>query len=175
MNSRMSSVYTRVTSLVIVLLSAGWSAAQASSKQPEIVKAEIDSGGQIHILDSTGREVIPPEDKDQADCSSPKMAEDKHTVGWLAEYANEGPSYPLPLVLVIYRDGKIIQQIGRGQSIWDWQFRKRGDEVAFWIGPTHGDFIPHFELHDVRSGKLLAQWDGHLDQKHPSWVDGLKE
>jgi hypothetical protein len=159
----------------IIVATAYWSVAQSFAKVAEIVKVEIDSDGRIHITDSAGKEVVPPEDRDQANCSSPKVAEDKHTVGWLAEYPNDANSYPLPLALVIYRNGKIIRQISPGQSIWDWQFIKAGSQVAFWIGPTHGEFIPHFELHDVRSGKLMAQWDGHLDQEHPSWVDGLKE
>ncbi|HYA23313.1 MAG TPA: hypothetical protein VEF05_04080 [Terriglobales bacterium] len=169
------SILVGVVLTPIIVATAYWSAAQASSRAAEVLKVEIDSGGRIHITDSAGKEVIPPEDKDQANCSSPKVAQDKHTVGWLAEYANAGNSYPLPLALVIYRKGKIIQQISPGQSIWDWQFIKTGSQVAFWIGPTHGEFVPHFELHDVRSGKLMAQWDGHLEQAHPSWVDGLKE
>jgi hypothetical protein len=161
--------------LAIVILTASWSFAQVSPSQPEILKAEIDPAGKIHIFDSAGHETIPPQDKDQVSCSSPQIAEDKHTVGWLAEYAHEGPSYPLPLALVLYRNGKVIQRIGPGQSIWDWQFLKGGNQVAFWTGPTHGEFVPHFELHDVRGGKLREEWDGHLDQKHPAWVDGLKE
>jgi hypothetical protein len=160
---------------VISALSSARLAAESTPKPSDIVTVEVDSGGKIHILESAGHETMAPEDKDQASCSSPKIAEDKRTIGWLAEYPNDDNSYPLPLALVIYRDGKIIRQIGLGQSIWDWQFLKAGAEVAFWIGPTHGDFVPHFELHDVRSGKMLAQWDGHLDQRHPAWIDGLKE
>lgn len=170
-----SLVYAVLAVAVVVATTACCSVAQGSAKPPDVVKVDIDSTGKIHITDSAGKEVVPPEDKDQADCASPKVADDKQTVGWLAEYPNPSNSYPLPLALVLYRAGKVINQITPGQSIWDWQFVRAGNEVAFWIGPTHGDFVPHFELHDVRTGKQLAQWNGHLDQKHPSWVDGLKE
>jgi hypothetical protein len=172
----MSRTYRRVIlALAVILAVTSWSPAQGSAKASEIVKTDIDSRGRIHIIDSAGKEAVPPFDNDQVDCSSAKIAEDRHTVGWLAEYPNCCTSYPLPLALVIYRDGAILRQIAPGQSIWDWQFLRQGSRVAFWIGPTHGDFIPHFELHDARSGKLLAQWDGHVDQKHPAWVEGLKE
>jgi hypothetical protein len=164
-----------LTFIAIVAPAPNWSVAQAVSKSSQIVKVDMDSGGKVHVFDSVGHDSISPQDKDQVSCSSPKIAEDKRTVGWLAAYPNCCTSYPLPLALVIYRDGKVIRQFQPGQSIWDWQFLKGGAEVAFWIGPTHGDFVPHFELHDVRSGKLLAQWDAHLDQKYPNWVDGLKE
>lgn len=157
------------------LLSSSPSAAQSGAKPVVIIKVDIDSAGQVHIIDSAGHETIPPKDKDQVSCESARIAEDRRTVGWLAEYANAANSYPLPLALVLYRDGKIIRQIGLGQSIWDWQFVNSVNRVAFWTGPTHGGFIPHFELHDVASGKLLAQWDGHLYQRHPAWVDGLEE
>ncbi|HXY02991.1 MAG TPA: hypothetical protein VEI49_05395 [Terriglobales bacterium] len=164
-----------VALVVSAVLSAYSPAAEPTSKNDDVVRVDIDSAGKIHIFDSAGHETMPPPDKDQVSCSSAKIAEDKHTVGWLGEYPNDSNSYPLPLALVIYRGGKVIHEFGPGQSIWDWQFLKAGAEVAFWIGPTHGDFVPHFELHDVRSGKVLAQWDGHIDQKHPAWVDGLKE
>ncbi len=76
---------------------------------------------------------------------------------------------------MIYRKGKVIQHFAPGQSIWDWQFVENGKQVAFWTGPTHGEFKPHFELHDVNSGRLEASWDGHVYEKHADWVSGLKE
>jgi hypothetical protein len=158
-----------------IIASLAMSTYSRAAEPSPILKVNIDPAGKIHILDSAGHETTPPQDKDQVSCSSAKIAEDKHTVGWVGEYSNADNSYPLPLALVIYRDGSVIREIEPGQSIWDWHFLKSGAEVAFWVGPTHGDFIPHFELHDVRSGRLLAQWDGHVDQKHPTWVDGLKE
>jgi len=173
----MSNLVTRLVLAMAptAVLMAYCFAGSSGLKSTEIIKVDIDSSGKVHLLDSAGHEVVPPADKNQADCRSAKIAEDRRTVGWLAEYPNADNSYPLPLILVIYRDGRVIQQIEPGQCIWDWQFLERGAEVVFWTGPTHGDFVPHCELHDVSNGKLLAHWDGHLDHKHPSWVDGLKE
>ena len=159
----------------VLFLSLATMSAQNTTTAAEIAKVDIDSARRVHVVDSSGHEASPPASKGQVSCSSAKIADDKHTAGWLAEYENPNNSYPLPLALVIFRNGAIVREIGIGQSIWDWKFAKAGSEVAFWTGPTHGDFVPHFELRDVRTGRLLAQWDGHLDQKHPGWIDGLKE
>ncbi len=162
----------------LLTLSLCWSQlAFAKTGSSSVTKADLDADGNLHIIDSRSREFVAPKKDDQADCRSPKIAEDKRTVGWLAEYPNPGTSYPIPLSLLIYRDGKIIREIrpNNALAIWDWRFLKSGTEVAFWSGRTHGNFVPHFELRDVRSGRLLAEWDGHVYEPHPAWVSGLKE
>jgi hypothetical protein len=53
--------------------------------------------------------------------------------------------------------------------------REAGKRVAFWMGPLHGDFAPHFELRDVQGGRLLAEWDDRVSEPHPAWVTGLEE
>ena len=140
----------------------------------EIEKVYIGPDNQVRLL-LKGNETSAPKLKDQVSCSSPKLSDDKQTAGWLVQYDNCCNSYPLPLTLVIYRHGSVIQRLRPGQSIFDWQFLKDGRQVAFWTGPTHGDFVPHFELHDVQSGKMLTEWNGHLDGPHPAWVSGLKD
>jgi hypothetical protein len=150
--------------------------AQTASRGEGVLIAAVsaDKDGQIHIKDSRGIETLPPQEKNQEGCRLPKIADDQRTVGWLVEFANCCTSYPIPLQLVIFRDGQVIRRIDSG-PIWEWQFLKAGKQVAFWTGPTHGDYVPHFELHDARSGRLLAHWDGHIEEKHPAWVSGLKE
>jgi hypothetical protein len=140
-----------------------------------IEKVYVDSAGLIHLV-SNGIDKLAPKETDQVTCDRPKLAEDGKTAGWLVNYENCCTSYPVPLSLMIYRHGKIVRRFGSSlQSIWDWQFLKSGKQVAFWTGPVHGDFVPHFELHDIASGRLLAEWNGHVDDKHPAWVSGLRE
>lgn len=159
-----------------LILSALMALAATGNQQDEnvIEKVYATPDGQVHLV-RRGVDKIAPKEKDQASCASPKLSEDRRTAGWLVNFDNPDNSYPIPLSLVIYRDNQVIQRFAPGQSIWDWQFLGNGTKVAFWIGPTHGDFVPHFELHSVLTGRLLAQWDGHLDRRHPNWVDGLKE
>jgi len=52
--------------------------------------------------------------------------------------------------------------------IYNWQFRK--GRVAFSSGPTHGDYVPNYELHDVKTGRLVAQWRGKDAESVPSWA-----
>jgi hypothetical protein len=142
-----------------------------------ITKTDIDSKGNIHIFDSSSDEVVPPKAGEQVACSSPKIAQDRRTVGWLEDYPNCCTSYPISLGLSIYRNEKVIQHIQPEDNlaIWDWQFVKGGRQVAFWTGPVHGDFKPHFWLYDVGNERWRAKWNGHLDEKPPSWTAGLRE
>jgi hypothetical protein len=146
-----------------------------ADKSRSIGAVAVGSDKKIHVMYGDGTEHIVPGEKGQVDCASAKVAEDKRTTGWLVEVDNCCTSYPIPLSLVVYRGARVIQHFEPGQAIWDWQFLNNGTQVAFWIGPTHGAFRPHFELHDVRSGRLLGEWDGHVTDKHPAWVSGLKE
>jgi hypothetical protein len=58
-----------------------------------------------------------PKSKDQVGSRELRIADDKKTVGWLAEYENCCTSYAVPLKLVIYRDGKVRQRLGDGMMI----------------------------------------------------------
>jgi hypothetical protein len=170
---RNSARFVLVFLVPAVLFEMGLHYAVADSTLIKAVNTGSDK--QVHIVHDDGREEIIPKEKNQVDCTATKIAEDGRTAGWLIQSENCCTSYPIPLTLVIYRDGEIIRRFAPGQSIWDWRFLKGGSQVAFWIGPMHGDFTPHFELHGVVSGRMVAEWDGHVDEKHPDWVSGLKE
>jgi hypothetical protein len=47
----------------------------------------------VHIVYSNGADVVAPKEKDQPASTDPAVADDKHTVGWLAEYWVGGQSY----------------------------------------------------------------------------------
>jgi hypothetical protein len=139
-----------------------------------IEKIYASKDGRVHLV-SCGREILAPKQDREVRAVSAKLASDGRTAGWLSESDDCCTSYPLPLLVVIYRGGRVIQRFATGQSIWDWQFVEKGKQVAFWTGPTHGNYTPHFELRDIDTGKLVASWDGHVREKHPDWVSGLKE
>jgi hypothetical protein len=116
---------------------------QARSSRNPVAGAYIDSGGALHLVDRSGHDTKPDKQKDQVSFSSPQIADDRQTVGWLAEFPNCCTSYPIPLTLVIYRDGKIIQQLKPGMMIVGWRFRAGGKQVAFCTNTVHGDSAPH--------------------------------
>lgn len=51
----------------------------------------------------------------------------------------------------------------------------QGKQVAYHVGPLHGERSAHCELHDVASGRTTAVWEGDLRSGHnrPVWAAGL--
>lgn len=158
--------------LIAVLLSQP-AAMSARGKRGSIVHVYVDSEGALHLVDAAGHDTKASREKDQVAFSSPQVAGDDQTVGWLAEFPNCCTSYPIPLTLVIYRDGKIIQRLKPGLMIVDWRFRMEGKQVAFCTNTVHGNSAPHCELHDVNSAQLLEQFDGNTGERSRAWMDGL--
>ena len=156
----------------IFLLFQTFSVAQAGNGL-SVGKAYIASDGSIHIIYSDGKDVKPPKEKGQVDCSSPHVAEDKQTVGWLVEYPNCCTSYPIALTLVIYRSGNVIRRFNDGMLIANWRFVKGGKNVAFYTDTVHGGLAPHYELRNVLTGALLDKWDGDLSATSPGWAKQL--
>ncbi len=136
-------------------------------------RAYVDSSGSVHVVEG-GRDIAVPKEKDQVGSSSVKIADDRKTVAWTAEYENCCTSYSIPLLLVIYRDGRVRQRLGDGLMIYDWKFWDGGKKVAFCTGTVHGDSGGHCELHDAKSGRTLATVTGHMEDRFPSWARGLR-
>jgi len=128
----------------------------------------------VHIVYSNGADVVAPKEKDQPASTNPAVADDKQTVGWLAEYWIGGQSYPGPTTLVIYRDGHIITKIEALVGIiWDWRFFDNGNQVGFTQGVTHGTLIPEdYRLYDVSTGGLIQKID-KANEQSPEWVKAL--
>jgi uncharacterized protein YecT (DUF1311 family) len=128
----------------------------------------------VHIVYNNGADVVAPKEKDQPASTNPAVANDKRTVGWLAEYWIGGQSYPGPTTLVIYRDGHIITTIeALAGIIWDWRFFDNGNQVGFTQGVTHGTLIPQdYRLYDVSTGALIQKID-KANEQSPDWVKAL--
>src|SRR5215471_15753587 len=69
------------------------------------IEATIDEDGQLHIRTADHRDIMPEKDHEQVGFDKPAISEDKTTMGWLALYPNCCTSSPIPLALVIYRNG----------------------------------------------------------------------
>jgi len=95
--------------LSISLCALVWLAlASASAAVETYGKAEVDpGGGQLRIVTTYGREIVPPKDREQAGFEKPAISGDRTAVGWLALYPNCWTSYPIPLKLVVYANGKV--------------------------------------------------------------------
>jgi hypothetical protein len=147
----------------------------AQSKTNSVVKAYIDSTGARHIVRRDSKDVVVPKQKDEVDSSAPVIADDNQSVGWLVYYENSCcTQYPIPLGLLIYRPAGTLLRLGGGMMICAWHFIAGGKQVAFYTDTVHGGFAPHYELHDVRTGRLVEKLDGPLNEKSPRWTDGLE-
>jgi hypothetical protein len=168
----------RILQLACIITAALFSCAFLFSPEDNdrflVERAYSDSKGAVHILDHGGDRTIPKE-KDQVGASFIKVAEDRQTVGWAVEFDNCCTSYPIPLGLVIYKEGKVRQRLNRGgQMIYDWNFLSSGREVAFCTGTVHGNSGTKCELHDAKTGRVLATYFGRPGTKTPGWIKGIK-
>jgi len=163
-----------VLGLVIALWLGVCAPLAAPGRTPLVEKAYVDVEGSVHIVETGRGDKTVPKEKDQVGSGELGIADDKKTVGWLAEYENCCTSYAIPLKLVIYRNGKVRQRLGDGLMIYDWRFWEGGTQAAFCSGTVHGDSGGHCELHDASSGRTLDTLDGHLDDDSPKWAAGMR-
>jgi hypothetical protein len=145
------------------------------------VRATVELDGRLRIVTAGGRTIEPEKEPGQEAFAKPRIAPGGATVGWLAAYPNCCTSYPIPLKLVIQTDGKVRSYSGNGVPIWSWGFQMSGTQVAFGQETVHGGFSVHYELREVATGRLLAEWEPEYgpdnreleDQDPPAWVAEL--
>jgi hypothetical protein len=167
----MSKDYPQKIVLCIILLFAVH--AIPTLAQGSGFRVFADKTGHVHIA-KDGQEQVVAGEAHQLGIESEQTAEDRETVGWLVDFADPDNTSSDAEILVIFRAGQIIRRFGTVQVFWSWSFYKQGEQVAYHVGPTHGEESSHCELHDVKTGHLLAQWDGDLeDAKRPAWTRGL--
>jgi hypothetical protein len=158
----------------MALLGAGAAGSAQTKGWPPVDKAYVDDKGRVHIVEEDGKDIAVPNEKDQVGNSDVKIAEDKKTVGWMAVYDIEGlTTYPIPLGVVIWKEGKVRQNLGDNLMIYGWRFWEGGKQAAFCSGPVHGDDAVHCELHDAITGRKIAEVAGNPDDKSPEWARGL--
>jgi hypothetical protein len=123
-----------------------------------VSRAYVDSNGAVRVVRSDGREVVVPKEKEQQGAEDFLISDDHRTVGWLVEYPNCCTSYPIPMTVVLYRDGRIIHRLENGRAIFRWTFLKGGEQVAYFSDSVHSNLAPECVLVDVATGKTLADW-----------------
>ncbi len=134
----------------------------------------VDKNGRVHIRTRDGGEQVVPGEPHQRGIESVQTAPDGQTVGWLVDYSDPDNSSPDAGKLVIFRGGRIVRRFDSDQVFGSWTFYAQEAQVAYHVGPIHGEESSHCELRDVKTGRLLAQWNGDLDDtKRPQWAKGL--
>ena len=144
------------------------------SGQDTILRVYTDHRQQTHIVLRSGKNTIVTGESGQVGTDSIQIAKDGRTVGWLILYANPDGGSPFAGTLVVWRSDEIIRRFQADQTFWSWTFYANAAQVAYHVGPTHGEDKSHCELHDVEGGRLLTSWDGDLeDANRPPWTRDL--
>jgi hypothetical protein len=144
------------------------------SGQDTVLRVYTDQGQQTHIVRADGQNTVVTGEPGQVGVNSVHIARDGRTAGWLVLYANPDGGPPFAGTLVVWRSNKVIQRFQADQSFWSWAFYAKGAQVAYHVGPTHGEDTSHCELHEVAGGRQLASWEGDLDDANrPPWTRGL--
>ena len=168
----------RAAAVVVSLLAIPWTTTAAEAAGRRYVSAAVDRAGNLRIVDSRKRTTIVKKERDQVDFDQIRIATGGRAVGWLALFPNCCTSYPIPLALVVESGGRRRHFTGIGVPVFQWQFIDGGRRVAFQQETVHGGFSIHYEMRDVGSGRLLAQWEPTYgsdnrvqeEQRPPKWV-----
>jgi hypothetical protein len=150
------------------------------------VRATVDEN-RLRIVTATGKTIVPKPitRRDtfgtQVGFDRAAISTDGRVVGWVALFPNCCTSYPIPLALVLYSNGKTRTLTGIGLPIWRWCFEANGTQVAFEQETVHGGLGVHYELRDTESGDLIAQYSPEVGpdnqplekQNVPGWVTEL--
>ena len=147
--------------------------AHTGMSQDQAAAVSAGRDGTTQIMLANGNKITIQKEPSQVGVGESHIAPDG-TVGWLVEYEVEGVSYPAG-TLIIWRVGKPIRRFPTEQSFYSWTFYAQGKQLAYHVGPLHGELKSHCELHDTTSGRLIAVWDGDLESgsNRPAWTKDL--
>ncbi len=157
--------------LFVLVVCGAMACASASAQQVD--RASADPDGTVRVVLKNGKQKTVAKEKDQVDHGEFVGSRDGRAIGWTEMFPNCCTSYPIPLVVTIFRDGR-VKRFRPGMMIYRWQFWKDGAQVAFCSGTVHSDQGVTCELHDVASGRKLVSFEGMPSDKSPEWARALQ-
>jgi hypothetical protein len=163
---------TRFAALAVGVVFVAASARAADAAQ--IDRAYADHDGTVHVALVGGKSATIRKEKDQVGVDDIKVASDRRTAAWTELYPNCCTSYPIPLAIAVYRDGRVRRRFRPTLMIYRWQFWADGGQIAFCSGTVHSDQGVTCELHDVATGRKLAGFGGLPDERSPAWGRALQ-
>jgi len=133
-----------------------------------ISRAFTAKDGAVRVVERSGATKSIALEPKQVGTEHLRIAPDRRTVGWSVLIENCCTSYPVPVTVNVYRDGKKVSISPDGLMVWEWRFVGRGDRIAVLYGPVHG-YAAGANLYDTRNGKLLASCNTPC--KAPRWAN----
>jgi hypothetical protein len=157
-------------SLLVALPGPSWCQAQTAELYDS---AGVAANGVLSIRTADHRSIVPTSDSGQVWIDQVAISPDRHAVGWLVMHPNCCTSYPIPLALKVYAGGILHSFTGIDLPVWRWRFEGGGAQVSLYQETVHGGMGTHYELRDVMSGRLLAQYEPTDSTPAPPWVTRL--
>lgn len=152
----------------------------------KVSRAYVGQDGQVHITLEGKPEFVAPrevrtekqrmgdsEDR-QATVESPVVASDKRTVAWIVNFPNCCTSYPIPLTLIVFRNGKIVHRFS-DRPIFKFEFQAGGRQIAYVMASLHGQPDGHCVLRDTVTGKVLEEWFDWKGTPLPAWAGSFSD
>src|SRR5262249_52546033 len=110
----------------------------------------------------------PKTEREQVGFSAARVSSDRRLVGWLALTPNCCTSYPIPTVLVVMKQGKIVRRFEDELPIFRWAFARRDTAVAYQMGQVHGCTGVDYRLRRISDGAVLARYTCSCDRQPPA-------
>ena len=136
--------------------------------------ADSDTLHDFTIVSDGHRFRAPKTEVDQQGFEQVKVSRDGQTVGWLADKSNCCTSYPLPMVLVLWRGGKVIHRFTGAPPTFHWAFGPGADEVVLQQEYPHGPEYITYSRMRISSGKQLARYkcdqNNRTKEPQPGWT-----
>jgi hypothetical protein len=107
---------------------------------------ELSDDGNDVIRRKDGSSIPLPQFRYQVELSAPKVSDDGKRVGWLVNLPNCCTSYPIPVLLVVFKDGVVERVMEDGPAIYDWTFVNKGTAVSYGTGALHSTNYRSFYL-----------------------------
>ena len=165
-----SSVISRL--LLVTVCLAVWPNAAAAQTYAG-VRATVDRQLVIRTMD--GRETRLAPKGEQVGFLKPQLSSDRTAVAWLTEHGNCCTSYSIPRTLVVLAGGTTHRFEGNGVPIWRFRFEADGKQIAFQQETTHGGLGVRYELRDIRTERLIDDYEPASSRAVPEWVRRLDD
>ena len=163
-----------------VVVAGGICARCDQTRQPmHVESATIDKDGRVSLRWTGQPEKMIARDRDgysesshceDAGSDQLKISDNRLSVGWVAQYNGCCQSYPLPMVLIIARNGRVLKRIQPIRPVFDWRFEQGDRLVALYTDTPHFTPMPECELYDMQTGKRIATWKPGDTPKPPAWA-----
>jgi hypothetical protein len=164
--------------LLLALLAASLLAAPAD----RYASVAVNADGSVTITTENGRNITPSVDATIRNVGAEQaaVAPDHQSVAWLALSYVSPTSHPIPLKLVILRDGRLSSISASEPPIGFWSFQDDGRRVALLeTPPRRAAAALYYELWDAESGTRVADYrpvyeNGiTIERNSPVWVKAL--